>query len=148
MKYEVYSGIEVTDDFNVFDFLSFGKNGIIPKRVAFSKTEGNKVYNLAFGNVDSDGEIDDYSVSDNGDRNKVLATVAFIVDAYTKRYPDRWIVFRGSTEERTRLYRMAVGINLEELSAKFEIYAYDGENVIPFAKNMKINAFLVKRKNI
>jgi hypothetical protein len=148
MKYEVYAGIEVTDDFNVFDFVSSGKNGIIPKRVAFSKTEWNSVYNLAFGNVDGDGEIDDYSVSANGDRNRILATVAKIVEDYTKKYPDRWIIFRGSTDERTRLYRMAVGLHFKELSAKFEIYAYDGENVIPFAKDMKINAFLVKRNNI
>jgi hypothetical protein len=148
MKYEVYAGIEVADDFNVFDFLSFGKNGIIPKRVAFTKTEGDNIYNLAFGDVDGNGEINDYSVSDNGDRNKILATVAKIVEDYTRKFPDRWIIFRGSTDERTRLYRMGIGLNFEELSAKFVIYDYDGENVIPFVKGLKINTFLVKRKNI
>ena len=127
MKYEVYGDIQVTDDFNVFDFVSNGKNGAIPKRVAFTKTERNKVYNLAFGDVDEEDEIDDYSVSNNGDRDKILATVTYIVDAYTQRYPDRWIIFRGSTMERTRLYRMAVGRHLEELSAKFDIYTYVDE---------------------
>jgi hypothetical protein len=68
------------------------------------------------------------------------------VEAYTKKYPDRWIIFRGSTTERTRLYRMAVGLYLEELSTKFEIYAFVNENVVPFVKNLKINAFLIKRK--
>ena len=146
MKYEVYGDIEVTDDFNVFDFVSDGRNGSIPKRVAFTKTEWNNVYNLAFGDIDDDNDIDDYSVSNNGDRNKILATVASIVEAYTKKYPDRWIIFRGSTTERTRLYRMAVGLYLEELSTKFEIYAFVNENVVPFVKNLKINAFLIKRK--
>lgn len=66
------------------------------------------MFNLAFGDIDTDGGIDDYHVTDNGDRNKILATVANAVDEFTRRYPMRWVYFRGSTEERTRLYRMAV----------------------------------------
>jgi len=146
MKYEVYSEIEISDDFNVFDFISTGKNGDILKRVAFSKTEEENVYNLALGDVDEDNDIDDNAVTDNGDRNKVLATVAAIVEAYTKRFPDRWIIFRGSTEERTRLYRMAVGLHLDELSSLYEIWAYKDEQLIRFSKNLTINAFLIKRK--
>ena len=146
MKYEIYRNIEVTDDFNIFDFVSIGKNGKILKRVAFTCTDEKHVYNLALGDVDENNEINDYAVTDNGDRNKVLATVAFIVEAYTKRYPDRWIVFRGSTEERTRLYRMAVGIHLEELSSLYEIWALIDGRLALFSKNMEINAFLIKRK--
>ncbi len=41
---------------------------------------------------------------------------------------------------------MAVGLHYEELSAKFEIYAYVDEKIIPFVKDLEINAFLVKRK--
>ncbi|HZE84045.1 MAG TPA: hypothetical protein VE035_07025 [Puia sp.] len=52
MKYEVYTEIEVTDDFDVFDFISTGRNGDILKRVAFTVTEEDKVYNLALGDVD------------------------------------------------------------------------------------------------
>jgi hypothetical protein len=146
MKYEVYTEIEVTDDFAVFDFVSAGKNGDILKRVAFTKTDQDKVYNLALGDVDEDNEINDYAVTDNGDRNKVLATVASIVEAYTKRFPDRWIIFRGSTAERTRLYRIAVGLHLDELSDLYEIRGYVAGDAVPFVKNMKINAFLIKRK--
>ncbi len=146
MKYEVYTEIEVTDDFNVFDFISTGKNGDILKRVSFNKTERVGVYNLAFGDVGEDNEIDDYAVTDNGDRNKVLATVAAIVEVYTKRFPNRWIIFRGSTQERTRLYRIAVGLHLEELSALYQILAYKEGQLMPFAKNLEINAFLIKRK--
>ena len=146
MKYDVYDDIKVADDFNVFDFISIGKNGAILKRIAFTKTEWDNVYNLVFGDVDKNDEINDRSVSDNGDRNKILATVVKTVGDYTQKYPDRWIFFSGSTNERTRLYRMAVGIHFEELSAKFDIYAYVNEKMIPFVKNLKINAFLVKRK--
>jgi hypothetical protein len=122
MKHEVYAGIKVTDDFSVFEFTSTGEKGAIRKRIVFTETEMDKVFNLAFGDVDNDDEINDYSISNNGDRNKILATVAKIVEDYTNKYPDRWIFFKGSTNERTRLYRMAVGLHFEELSAKFEIF--------------------------
>ena len=42
------------------------------------------VFNLAFGDINENGEINDYTISDNGDRNKILATVANVVDVYTK----------------------------------------------------------------
>jgi hypothetical protein len=147
MKYEVYTGFVVSNDFSRFDFVSHGKNGLIRKRVAFTRTEMDKVYNLAFGDVGKDGELDDLSVSDNGDRNKVLATIVDVVTSYTARYPNRWILFQGSTESRTRLYRMAIGLHLEELLVKFEIYTFVGESLVPFRKNMNVNAFLIKRKN-
>ncbi|HVU58664.1 MAG TPA: hypothetical protein VHD83_26575 [Puia sp.] len=146
MNYEVYSKIEVSDDFNIFDFISTGKNGDILKRVVFSKTEEVGVYNLALGDVEEDNEMNDHVITDNGDRNKVLATVAAIVEAYTKRFPFRWIIFRGNTEERTRLYRMALGLHLDELSSLYEIWAYKDEQLVPFTKNLKTTAFLIKRK--
>ncbi|OQP56847.1 hypothetical protein A3860_09695 [Niastella vici] len=148
MKYESYSEFAFTEDFSVIDFISIGKNGPIPKRITFTTTELENVYNLAFGDVDLNGEIDDYRISDNGDRNKILSTVVKVVDDYTRKYPERWILIRGSTKERTRLYRMAIGNNLEELTSKFDIYVFTNEELIVFAKNMEINAFLIKRKNV
>lgn len=148
MQYEFYSDLVIASDLRVFDFVSVGKYGSIQKRVAFIPTELPGVYNMAFGDTNDDGEIDDYSISDNGDRNKILATLAKIIELYTNTYPERWIYFRGSTKERTRLYRMAVGLNLEELSQKFEIYAEvnDSADFLIFQRDMQINAFLVKRK--
>jgi hypothetical protein len=148
MNYEAYSDIREGRDLSTFEFVSVGKNGAIPKCIFFVPTAMPFVYNLAFGNVVGDGEIDDTSVSDNGDRNKILATLAKVIDQYTRKYPERRIYFRGSTKERTRLYRMAVGLNLEELSETFEIYVeVDNEGgFVPFRKNMEINAFLIKRK--
>lgn len=147
MKFEVYREIEAADDFNSFDFVSRGKNGDILKRVIFTATDDNEVYNLAFGDVDEDNEINDLIITDNGDRNKVLATVVLIVEAYTKRFPERWIYFRGSTADRTRLYRMAIGLNLEELNLAYEIWALVDGRLVLFSKDLKTNAFLIKRKN-
>lgn len=146
MKYEAYSDIKFTPDFSVIDFISIGKKGAIPKRIVFTKTESRNVYNLAFGDIDENDEIDDFKISDNGDRNKILATIVTIVDDYTIKYPERMILFSGSTKERTRLYRMAIGINLEELSKTFDIFAYIQNELVPFTKDVEVNAFVIKRK--
>lgn len=146
MKYEIYDHIKITDDFSIFDFLSVGKKGQILKRIEFTPTDIPGIINLAFGDINEDGEIDDYSISDNGDRNKVLATVAFAVEIYLNKYPEKWIYFKGSTEERTRIYRMAVGLNLEELSLKFDIYAEQSDGIIEFRRNIDAQGILVRKK--
>ena len=146
MKYEIYDDLKVTDDYTLFDFLSVGRNGFIPKRIEFTPTEIANIVNLAFGDVDEEGEINDYSISDNGDRNKILATVAFATDLYLTKYPERWVYFKGSTQERTRLYRMAIGLNLNELASKFDIYAEQSDGFVPFEKNMEVKGLLIRKK--
>ncbi len=45
--------------------------------------------NLGFGDKDlQTGEVDDTVISDNGDSQKVLATVAATVYAFTDKYPE------------------------------------------------------------
>jgi hypothetical protein len=148
MKYEVYTEIKATDDLSIIDFISIGKKGHIIKRIEFSPTAIPEYFNLAFGDIDSNGEIDDFSISNNGDRNKILATVAFAIDIYLTKYPEKWVYIKGSTRERTRLYRMAIGLNFNELTTKFEIYAEQGNTIVPFHKNMEIKGFLIKKKCI
>ena len=150
MKYGAYNTAVANPDFRRFEFVSIGKKGEIPKRIDFTPTEWPNVYNLAFGDIIDDEDIDDFKISDNGDRNKILATVLEVVYAYTEKYPDRWIYFTGSTAHRTRLYRMAVSLHLEELSTKFEIFSeIEGqEEFVRFQKGLNIKAFLVKRKFI
>jgi hypothetical protein len=146
MKYEVYNEIRITDDYSIFEFVSIGQNGNIPKRIEFMPTEIPGFFNLAFGDVGANGEIDDSNVSDNGDRNKILATIAYAIEIYLNKYPGRCVYFKGSTRERTRLYRMAVGLNLEELTTKFEIYAEQQSGIVPFQKNIEVLGLLIKKK--
>lgn len=146
MKYEVYTNRKSTDDYNVTVFISEGDKGNIAKRIVFSATELENVYNLAFGDIDENGELNDYNISDNGDRNKVLATIVDVIRTYTEKYPHRLIFFKGSTDQRTRLYRMAIGLNLEELSEQFDIYAYVNEEIVLFEQGLPVSAFLIKRK--
>jgi hypothetical protein len=77
----------------------------------------------------------------------VIATVVSIVGVYTKRFPDRWIFFRGSTEERTRLYRMVICLHFDELSALYEIWADMGDERVLFVKGVNVRAFVIWRKS-
>lgn len=150
MKYDYYEDVKSDLDYGVFEFISEGHNGNIPKRVLFTGTTLPNVYNLAFGDITECGNVDDLKISDNGDRNKILATILKVVKAYTDKFPERYVIFKGSTEHRTRLYRMAIGLHLEELSSMFEIYVdTSGEwDLVPFQKGLNVKAFLVKRKFI
>lgn len=151
MKYEKYKDIVVSDDFMRFEFKSVGAKGEIIKIIAFTPTEIPGTYNLAFGNVLEDGSLDDMAVDDNKDRNKILATVVLAIYLFSGIYPKRWIFFTGSSSERTRLYRMAISLNEEELLIDFEIigiieseknYTYS-----TFQKGVNYVGFLIRRKN-
>ena len=78
-----------SDKMMTFEFVSEGKNGLIHKIVKYQPTNLKGLYNLAFGDKDlKTGEIDDKVISNNGDSEKVLATVVSTVYAFTDKYPD------------------------------------------------------------
>ena len=152
MKMEKYDNVISSSDKLEFQFISEGPKGKIKKIVQFTKTQNEDIYNLAFGNMNDDGIIDDETTNDNKDRNKILATVAATVYEFTAQYPDKLIFFCGTTPERTRLYRMAVTINLEELQKDFRIYGVlkgiDTFEKISFKKGVDYFGFMVKRKKL
>jgi hypothetical protein len=145
--YNHYSSLNISTSATTFDFISSGPKGDIKKIIQFSPTDVKNIFNLAFGNLNGDGTIDDRTTNDNKDRDKILATVADAVYEFTNRFPDHYVFFTGSTVERTRLYRMALTVNYEELSRDFDIWGL-AENVglEPFEKRKNYSGFLIKRK--
>ena len=149
--------ISTSDHSETFEFTSIGAKGKIQKLIHFQETDNPLIYNLAFGDKIEhviDGEIvieiDDRVISENGDRDIVLATVVSAVYEYSSRYPDRWIIFTGSDEIRTRLYRIAITKNYKDLCKDFHIFGLDFVNDIlekvPFDSNMQFLGFIVKRQ--
>ncbi|MCC6724754.1 MAG: hypothetical protein IT258_09600 [Saprospiraceae bacterium] len=131
-----------------FEFISEGPRGLIHKLVRYQPTNLRGVYNLAFGDKDHEtGEIDDTIISNNGDSEKVLATVVATVYAFTDKYPDAWIYAAGSTKSRTRLYRMGIAKYLVEVKEDFEILGERNDDWEVFRENMAYEGFLVKRKS-
>lgn len=132
-----------------FEFISEGPNGSIKKIIEYTETSTKNVFNLGFGDFDEETkDINDLSITNNGDSLKVLATVASTVYAFTHKYPQSWIVATGSTAVRTRLYRMGITNNLAEISEDFKIYGYSENGIwVEFVAGEDYEAFLLTKKN-
>ncbi len=140
-KYEVnYSPFE-----EIYTFTSIGQKGEIRKAVQLFEYQEN-VFNLGFGDLDPlTDEIDDKSVSGNGDTEMVLATVISIAVDFLKRNPMANISFKGSSESRTRLYQMAINIYYDEFIEYFEIFGSIDDNLEPYQKHKKYESFLIRK---
>jgi len=90
----------------------------------------------------------DRSVTDNGDSEKVLATVVAAVYAFCDQFPQSWIYATGSTEARTRLYRMGINKYFDIVQEDFEIFGLTQNEWERFIKGEDYRAFAIQRKNL
>ncbi|UXP32857.1 hypothetical protein N6H18_02655 [Reichenbachiella agarivorans] len=142
-RYNLSSDSQLT----TFEFVSEGPNGRIVKLVQYSPTNLKNVYNLAFGDKNGQtGEINDLTISNNGDSEKILATVVSTVYAFTDQHPVANIYATGSTESRTRLYRIGITKYIEEISEHFHVYGELDKGWEKFEKDRDYLGFLVYRK--
>jgi hypothetical protein len=131
-----------------YEFTSVGAKGNIKKIVEYSATSVPNVFNLAFGDYDEvTNGINDGTITNNGDSQKVLATVASTVYAFTGRYPDAWVHATGSTIVRTRLYRMGITNNLIEIEEDFYVFGLRNDDWEKFIEGEDYEAFLITRIN-
>jgi hypothetical protein len=146
MRYEKYT-VDESASLLKFEFYSEGSKGKVKKQVIFVPFEkGPDVYNLAFGDVCSDGEIDDLTVTNNGDSQKVLATVASTVYRFFDKHPGCYIYATGSTKARIRLYRMGIANNLSEINIAFIVYGFIRNRWEVFEKGKDYEGFLLREK--
>jgi len=147
MKYERYP-LESNRKLLVFEFTSIGPKGKIKKIVQYTETNLKDYYNLGFGDKNEiTGEIDDRSVTNNGDSQLVLATVVSTAYAFTEKYQNAWIYVMGNSSARTRLYRMGITNNLWEINRDYEVYGLIQNQWHEFHVNIDYEAFLFRRKN-
>ena len=131
----------------VFEFTSEGPKGEIPKLIKFSETTLKGFYNLAFGDKNLEtGEIDDATVSNNGDSEQVLATVVSAVYSFTEEENEAWVYATGSTKSRTRLYRMGITKYFDEVKQDFIVFGLRDGEWEEFTKEIEYTAFVVRRK--
>lgn len=123
------------DDYKKFVFISEGPKGSIVKGIQYSETAITGIYNLGFGDINELNEIDDLVVTNNGDSQKVLATVARTLFYFTDHYSDVIIYATGSTLARTRLYRIGITNNLMLIEKDFHVLGLKGKDVVLFEKN-------------
>jgi len=91
-----------------YEFESKGPKGKIKKVARFSEI-GVNIYNFGFGDLNEmTGEISDTIVSNNGDGDKVLLTVANIIYDFTDVYIGVAVFIQGTSPSRTRRYQMGI----------------------------------------
>jgi hypothetical protein len=131
----------------LFRFTSEGPKGSIKKLVVYSQMLEQDIYNLAFGDYNEETEaINDNAITNNNDSQKILATIASTLYVFTDKHPNVWVYATGSNSARTRLYRIGITTNLEEILKDFEIYGLQKDTWKRFEKQTEYEAFLVKRK--
>lgn len=136
------------NDFREYYFNSNGPKGKIRKSVVYSVLQEDPlVYNLAFGDEDANtGKIIDNVISNNDDRDFVLATVASTIHSFCDRYGNQFVYVTGSSASRTRLYQINIGRLYDEISIDFDIYGDTGREIVSFERNVNYQGFLVRRK--
>lgn len=135
-------------DPSIYQFFSEGPNGLIKKIIQFQiiDIEAN-LYNLAFGDWDDlTQRIDDLVVSNNRDKQKVLATVAFAVMDFMRNHPDAVIFAQGSTKVRTRVYQIGVSLFLKEITDSYKIMGYVDMEWELFTEGVNYETFLLSNK--
>jgi hypothetical protein len=142
-RYELRAGINLF----TFEFVSDGKCKII-KIVEFEPMSLPNLYNLSFADKNTKtGELDDLAITDNGDAEKVLATVVAAVYDFTETHPEAWIHATGSTKARTRLYRMGINKYFDVVQKDFVIMGKHQNDWELYQKGKDYQAFAVHRKN-
>lgn len=146
MKVEKYS-IKAEETYTVFEFISEGLKGAIRKLIQFQETNENNLYNLAFGDkINETLQLDDLAVSNNADSEKVLATVVSALYAFFDNHPEAFVYATGSTDARTRLYRMGITKFYEEMQVDFYLYGQVGDEFYEFEIGKEYKGFLAERK--
>jgi hypothetical protein len=139
--------IEFGADFRVFEFDSEGPKGKVRKIIQYTEINLKNYFNLGFGDKNhKTNAIDDLVVTNNNDSQKVLATVAATLFEFTDHYPEANVIEIGSTLARTRLYRIGITNNLEDIEKDFEISGLKSDTWNKFTKGVEYDAFLVKRR--
>ena len=134
--------------FGRFYFNSDGPKGRIRKAVSFEylgEIDDFYYFNLAFGDVDPGGMFNDLTVSDNKDREKVLATVAATALEFTHHIRKCRLTITGSTPSRTRLYQMKIAAHYTDISELFEIQGETKNGWEKFRKGENYLAFRFER---
>lgn len=109
------------------------------------KISGYQNFNVGFGDIDpKSGKVNDLIVTDNKDREKVLATVVATAIEFTHAMHKCRLIVRGSTPARTRLYQMKIAAYYPEISNLFDIQGHSDLSNDPYfvKKDEETRAFL------
>ena len=142
--------LRASDDYLSYSFLSLGRRGAILKVITFDpiETEPHQVFNLSLADTDNmTKQIRDDVISDNGDKNKIVETVAESINIFCEHYFKAYILIRGNSSSRNRLYQMAIGKRVKKIRLRYEIYGLTKTGWQAFLQNQNYDGFLLRRND-
>jgi hypothetical protein len=148
MQYKPYTDLMAVPDLSIFRFISEGVPAHITKEIRFAELPDSGMYSIHMGDIKQNGDFDPFAISNNGDRNRVLATVFRAIEMYTEKYPARSILIGSLTKQRARLFRIAIGANMKILSRVFTILEVHEGRFSPFKPNTDSTIFHLRRKKL
>lgn len=150
MRSEKYHFIK-TEESHLYEFRSKGPNGVVPKIVLYDNRyfQPIPIFNLAFGDYNPvTGGINDTAVSNNNDRQKILATVGATVLSFMEDRPNVVLYAEGSSAARNRLYRMGIRLIWEEIEKRMDLFGRINKQWYPFEGTSNFDAFVLSSKTL
>lgn len=80
------------------------------------------LYSLTLAEVQWDGKLSTCINNSNTDVKSTMATVFNAIEIFTANNPRAIVGFKGNTEAKTRLYRIAIARDLDKFLDKFLIW--------------------------
>lgn len=99
------------------------------------------MFSLGLGDELSDGTLSDITITDNKDMEIVIGSVAFAITIFLRTFPERSVFIRGSTDSRTRLYRIILSHSKNEIMSRFSMYG------LLYTSDRPYTAFLIRTKS-
>lgn len=138
---------QTNSSFLDYEFISSGNKGSIKKVARFNLIQ-DKLYNFGFGDLNEvTGEISDTTISNNGDGDKVLITVASIIYDFTESHIGVAVFIQGTTSSRTRRYQMGINQHWIQLKPIFLIWGLINLKWERFEIGKNYDAFIGFRTN-
>lgn len=122
----MYDIAPVPEDFNTSTFRTELADGsTIPLQIKISSKAhelSKNVFNLAFGPLGRNGQIDDAIELEHRDYSKVFSTILSEAHTYLLNNPEHSLGIDGSDNRRAYLYHRLIKGNFEYLSKYFNLY--------------------------
>lgn len=112
----------------------------------FQETNLTDYYNLTLADILDDGSIDVLSKSNNGNLDKILATVIQTILAFLAFYPTKKVVFTGSTPFLTRLYQIVLSKEFDKVKEILDIMGITDNKLEHFQRNQSYIGFVRSKK--
>lgn len=126
---DIYPVIQIADDFSFMTFHSPDKKGvqhILKIEITFLEDPFlPNVFNLSFGPIADNGEIDDEAKINHSDIDKMFSTILFFGLVFLEANPENRIGIDGSNDVRAYLYHRMFITNKGILSKYFVTFGVD-----------------------